>query len=319
MGCVSSSRLLVVDLTAPRCESRVWALPSRCGRGSPSPSTERCPDGNSIDRVIHLLAFLSYAGAFALWVLVLLLGPSARGVTSARVLTAIAAILHFGALLHFRLTTGELPLVGHGAAFSSLAFVGGVVLTAMLPLREGVRVAIGLLPFILLLQGAALILGIVVPPVALDYRGIGFILHVAFAFLGYQGFAVAFAAGALYLIQHHELKVKRLGRFFSFLPPLAVLDRVGRIASWLGLAFLTLSLLLGWYWTVENRGSFELSNPKVLWALLSWAILAGILALRHGKGSTEYRSAVVTIVGFALVIGLYLALRLALPVNGLFL
>jgi ABC-type uncharacterized transport system permease subunit len=151
--------------------------------------------------------------------------------------------------------------------------------------------------------------GIRPSPLTLDYQGIGFILHVALAFLGYQGFAIAFAAGALYLAQHHELKEKRFGRFFSFLPPLATLDRVGRAGGWIGFTALSCSLLVGWAWTVENRGSFELASPKVLWAIFSWFAIAVVLGLRHGRGSTEVRSAIAAIVAFGAVIGCYVLLE----------
>jgi ABC-type uncharacterized transport system permease subunit len=142
---------------------------------------------------------------------------------------------------------------------------------------------------------------------------------VTLAFLGFQGFAIAFAAGVLYLTQRHELKEKRFGRFFDFLPPLATLDRVGSVGGWIGLISLSLSLLIGWAWTVENRGSFELANPEVLWAVFSWFALVGVLALRHGRGSTEVRSAVAAIVAFAGVIGCYILLRIASAGSGLFL
>jgi ABC-type uncharacterized transport system permease subunit len=168
--------------------------------------------------VIHILVFLAYTGAFGLWVYLLIRGSSTRGTASAAGLTVFATAFHLTALLSFWRSTGELPLVGPGAALSSLAFVGGVALVAMLPMREGARVVLGLLPFILLLQGAALVVGIRLSPVTLDYQGSGFILHVTLAFLGFQGFAIAFAAGVLYLTQRHELKEKRFGRFFDFLP-----------------------------------------------------------------------------------------------------
>jgi ABC-type uncharacterized transport system permease subunit len=269
--------------------------------------------------VIHTLVFLSYLGAFVLWLLLLWRGSSPRGTAVAAALTAFATVLHFTALLSFWRATGELPLVGPGAALSSLAFVGGIALVAMLPLREGKRVVLGLLPFILLLQGVALVLGIRPSPLILDHQGLGFILHVALAFLGYQGFAIAFAAGALYLAQHHELKEKRFGRFFSFLPPLATLDRVGRAGGWIGFSALTLSLLIGWAWTVKNRGSFELASPKVLWAIFSWFAIVVVLALRHGRGSTEVRSAIAAIAAFGAVLVCYVLIRIASAESGLFL
>jgi HemX protein len=269
--------------------------------------------------VIHLSAFLLYLGAFALWILLLWRGARGRWGRVASVATGLAVLMHGGALLHFWRTHGELPLVGPGAALSSLAFVGGLALIAVLPLREAARVALALLPFILLLQAVALALGIEPSPLALDFQGAGFVLHVTLAFLGYQGLALAFAAGMLYLVQHHELKEKRFGKVFAFIPPLATLERIGRVGLWIGFVALTLALAVGWAWTVQNRGSLEFSDPKVLWAVLSWFVFLGILGARMGRGSTEYRSALAAVVGFAVVIGTYLALRMTAGGSGLFL
>jgi ABC-type uncharacterized transport system permease subunit len=227
--------------------------------------------------------------------------------------------VHATALVDFWRTNGELPLVGPGAALSSLAFIGGLALVVMLPMREAGRVALVLLPFVIVVQGVALALGIELSPLSMDFQGVGFVFHVGLAFLGLQGLAVAFAAGVLYLIQHHELKEKRLGRFFVFTPPLATLEKVGRIGLWVGFVAMTLALVVGWAWTVQNPGAIQLSDPKVALGVFAWVVFLAILLFRGAKGSSEYRGALAAVVGFALVIGVYLALRLASGGSGLFL
>jgi HemX protein len=269
--------------------------------------------------VIHLAALLLYLGAFVLWVSLLLKGARGRMGRAAAVVTGLAVLVHGAALLDFWRTHAELPLVGPGAALSTLGFVGGLALLVVLPMKEAARVALALLPFVMILQGVALGLGIEPSPFALDFQGTGFVLHVSFAFLGYQGLALAFAAGTLYLIQHHELKEKRFGRFFVFIPPLATLERIGRFGLWVGFVSLPLALGLGWAWTVQNRGSLEFADPKVLWAIMSWFVFLGVFLARRGRGSTEYRSALAAVVGFAVIICTYLALRVTASGSGLFL
>lgn len=267
----------------------------------------------------HLLPLLLYVGALVLWIRCLLTGSRGRATSFASAATGAAVLVHGLALLHFRLQFGELPLVGPGAALSTLAFVGGVVLIATFPLREVARVAIVVLPFIILVQGTALFLGVRPSPMAIDFEGVGFVLHVAFAFLGYQGLALAFGAGILYLVQHHELKAKRLGRFFHFIPPLATLDRLGRVGLWGGFACLSVSLAFGWAWTVQHRGSLEMSDPKVVWAVLSWLVFLAVLLARLGSGRRDYRGAVASVVGFIVVVGSYLLLRVTVGGSGFFL
>jgi HemX protein len=269
--------------------------------------------------VIHLLAFFLYLGALGLWIRLLVNGSRAGGTLLASGVAGAAVVVHAFALGEFWVRYGELPLVGPGAALSSLAFVGGLALLVTFPLREISRLGIALLPFIVICLGVALLAGIEPSPRTIDFQGAGFVLHVAFAFLGYQGLAVAFAAGSLYLIQHHELKAKRLGRFFHFIPPLATLDRVGRVGLWVGFGCLTVALAFGWAWTVQHRGSLEVGDPKVIWAVLSWLVFVGILLSRVGKGSTEHRGALTAVIGFGVVIASYVVLRLTAEGTGLFL
>jgi ABC-type uncharacterized transport system permease subunit len=98
-------------------------------------------------------------------------------------------------------------------------------------MRQVARVGVALLPFIVVCLGVALLVGIRPSEEALAFQGAGFVLHVTFAFLGYQGLALASAAGGLYLVQHHELKAKRMGRFFHFIPPWPPWTSWGRSGS----------------------------------------------------------------------------------------
>ncbi len=269
--------------------------------------------------MIHLSAFAAYVGALVPWVYLLLRGPRPHAIGVASGLTVVAVLLHVMATLDFWLTYDQLPLGGLAPALSSLALVGGIALVAVLPLREARRIALGLLPLLVALEGGALLLGIEPSQLDLGFRGAGFVLHVALAFLGLQGLAVAFAAGLLYLVQYHELKMKRLGRLSRFIPPLATLERVGRVGLAIGFVSLTLALVLGWAWTVQNLGSLEIDDPKVIWAVLSWVVFLAIFLARRGWGRNEYRSALAAVIGFAIVVGTYLALRLTADGTGLFL
>jgi ABC-type uncharacterized transport system permease subunit len=266
--------------------------------------------------VFHILAFLLYLGAFLLWVRFLVSGGRGEGPNVASAVVGVAVVVHAVALGSFWARHGELPLSGPGAALSSLAFVGGMALLALLPIRQVARVGVALLPFIVVCLGVALLVGIRPSDQALAFQGAGFVLHVTFAFLGYQGLALASAAGCLYLVQHHELKAKRMGRFFHFIPPLATLDLLGQVGVWVGFVALTLALGFGWAWTAQHPGVLAPSDPKVIWAVLSWAIFAAVLLLRRGKGRREYRSALASVVGFSIVLGTYLVVRLTAPGGG---
>lgn len=260
--------------------------------------------------MIHVVTFALYALGFALWLRLLASGARSQDTRLASATVGLAVGIHAAALVSFWVRYSELPLVGPGAAFSSLAFVGGVTLILLIPAKQVARVGVALLPFILICQGTALLLGIRPSGQILAFQGVGFVLHVTFAFLGYQALALSAAAGSLYLIQHREIKAKRMSRFFHFIPPLATLDLLGKIGVWIGFVALSLALGFAWGWTLQNPGVLSFSDPKVVWALLSWGVFAVVLLLRRGSSQREYRSAMAAVIGFSVIFGSYLVLRL---------
>ena len=263
----------------------------------------------------HLAALFLYSFALALWIRSLMSGARGRGHALAPWILTAAVVAHLTGLTLFAIEYYQLPLIGLGPALSSLALVLGIGLIATLTLREGTRIGIVLVPLILLLQLFAIVAGIETTREPLDFQGAWFALHVAFAFVGYQGMALAFAAGLLYLLQFHELRVKRLGRVFHFIPPLATLDVLGRTALRVGFAGLTIGLLLGWAWTLRYRDTFQITDPKIAWAILSWlAILVALLARRGDR--PERNGALAAVIGFGIVVLFFLAIRLMAVGNG---
>jgi len=121
---------------------------------------------------------------------------------------------------------------------------------------------------------------------------------------------VAFAAGLVYLLQFRELKVKRLGRVFRFFPSLDTLDVVGRRALAIGFAALSIALVLGWAWTVRFQNSFAIGEPDVVWGIVTWFTFLAVIAARVGDPARGRRGAMASVVGFAVVVLVYMVLRL---------
>ena len=236
---------------------------------------------------------------------------------SAAALAMSGAVLHFVAAAAYAVRYGELPLVGIGPSLSTLAFLNALLTVALLMLRDVRPIGVVLLPLASVLLILALLLGIEPAHGDLAFRGLWFALHVLLAFAGYACFAGAFAAGLLYLLQHRELKGKRFGRMFRFFPPLATLSHWRRRAVELALVTLTLGLLVGWGWSVRFE-PLPLDHPKVVWAIISWAIILGALGAHVGS-ARERRGALASVLGFALVVASYLVLRLTESAGGAFL
>lgn len=261
--------------------------------------------------MIHLIALVLYLAAFLLWLRTLMSGARSGG--GAAGWTAAAGVaVHLGGVLRYTRDYGELPLVGLGPSLSMLALLTGIGLVAALAVREGGRVGIVLLPLAIVLEAIALAAGIRPSGAAPDFRGAWFVLHAGLGLAGIVGIALAGAAGWLYLAQFRELKAKRMGRLFHFLPPLTTLDRLGRVGTRLGFVLLTLSVALAWAWTVRFQGSFGQDEAQMWWGLFSWlAVLAAIVARALGDGPPERRAALANSLAFLAIAAGYLLLRLA--------
>lgn len=262
--------------------------------------------------MIHLTALSLYILAFALWLRSLLVGSGGgRGAALASGAVSAAVAIHGAALVDFFLRFGELPLSGLGPALSTLSFILGVALVGVAFRGEVARVGIVLTPLIVLLLAVALSAGLAPVPGGSGIRGAWFAAHVLLALVGFQGLTMAAAAGLLYLVQFQELKSKRLGKLFRFIPPLATLDRLARVALLVGLLAMTLALTIGWGWAGRYQGGVQWRDPKILWAVLSWGALAVPLAVRAGSGARAWRSSVLSVGAFVLVVVAYLVIRLA--------
>lgn len=232
---------------------------------------------------------------------------------------AAGVLCHGGALAAFAAEFGELPLVGIAPSLSSLGFVIAVLATGAGGLGEGRPLGLVLVPLVALLVAVALAAGLAPAGEELSFRGPWFALHVVLGFLSYAGLAVAFAAGLLYLLQFRELKGKRFGRMFRFFPPLGTLDRVGRRALAIGFPALSLAIALGWAWTVRFQRSFAVRDPEVIWGLLTWVVFVAALAARAGGAERDRRGALASVIGFVVVVLLYVVLRLSMAEGRVFL
>lgn len=261
--------------------------------------------------MIHFIALILYLAAFLLWLRTLMAGVGGGGSVAAWTAAAGVAV-HLAAVMRYAVDFGELPLVGLGPSLSMLALLTGVGLVAALAVREGVRVGIVLLPLAIVLQAIALAAGIRPSGAGPDFRGAWFVLHAGLGLAGVVGIALAGSSGWLYLAQFRELKAKRMGRLFHFLPPLATLDRLGRIGARAGFVLLTVSLGLAWAWTVRFRRTFGQDEAQMWWGLFSWlAVLAAIVARGFGEGPPERRAALANSLAFLAIAAGYLLLRLA--------
>jgi HemX protein len=267
---------------------------------------------------LHWAAFFLYGIAAVLLVVSFVRGGR-RLPRLASVLLGVGLWVQAVALGAFLQEFDELPLVGLGPSLATLAFLIGLGALIAATFGHAETVGLVLIPVVAVLVGVAGAVGIAPAGEPTAFRGVWFVLHVVFAFVGYVGLTVAFAAGLMYLLQFRELKSKRFGAIFRFFPPLDTLDRLGRRGLFLGFPFHTLALLLGWAWTVRFHGLAEPDGSKLAWVLLSWMVFVVAILVRLGGGRPSHRGALASVIGFVVVVLLYLVLRVQLPHEGTFL
>lgn len=138
------------------------------------------------------------------------------------------------------------------------------------------------------------------------------ILHVITTFIGYAGFAIAFAFGIIYLFKERAER-KGGGSFFDRFPGAEILDELGYKFIAIGFPFLTLGIILGAIWANYAWGGYWSWDPKETWSLIVWFIYAGYFHGRLVKGWRGRKTAYFSIIGFLAVVFLYWGVSFVLP------
>ena len=133
-------------------------------------------------------------------------------------------------------------------------------------------------------------------------RNLWLTIHIGTIFIGNGIFAVAFLGGIMYLIQEREIKSKHFGPFYHRLPSLEVLDSLNYNCLILGFPLLTLGILSGAVFAQYTLGTFWRWDHKEVWSLVTWLIYAVLLHGRLTTGWQGRRSAMISIVGFLVLV-----------------
>lgn len=168
-------------------------------------------------------------------------------------------------------------------------------------------------PFAALLSLLSLAMGMEAKPLPLVLRSRWFAVHVTLALLAYAAFTLSFSIGLVYLIQARQIRKKRVGRLFSQLPSLDVLDRMGFRSVAVGFPVLTLGMITGGIWASKvwtpQSPSWHL-DPKILGTVVIWLLYAGYLAGRGIIGWRGRKAALLSVGAFGMVLFTFLIIGL---------
>ena len=144
-------------------------------------------------------------------------------------------------------------------------------------------------------------------------------VHRASAFAGTIAFFVAGAGGGLYLINNSRLRNKKppIGPNLSSLERL---ENLTRTAAGFGFALFTVGFVTGVIDIIHKGGNSRLgtywfASPKVLMAVGAWVMYALILHAPINPTFRGKKTAILSIIGFVLVIGTIVAIQY-MPAGG---
>jgi ABC-type transport system involved in cytochrome c biogenesis permease subunit len=227
---------------------------------------------------------------------------------------AATALLAGGVLAHTFLIgmqtmeAGYAPLVGTTAAVSAFVWLLGLAYLYV-ELTTDER-AMGM--FVTVLLAGLAVLPALDPTVEARpplLRSPLFTLHIVSVLFAYASFALASVLGITYVLLFKEIKAKHLGFFYDRLPSLQTLDVMNGRAIIVGWIFLTCGLAIGGIWATQihsvadpHAQSMNVHDPKILIAVLSWAIYSFALFARRAIGWTGRRAAWLSAIGFVIVL-----------------
>ncbi|WP_158247139.1 cytochrome c biogenesis protein CcsA [Geothermobacter hydrogeniphilus] len=134
-----------------------------------------------------------------------------------------------------------------------------------------------------------------------------FTLHIIFSFTGYAMFTMAFSIGVLYLWQQ--------ARPTRQLPDLVLLRKLNEEAVFLGFCLFSACMLFGAIWAYIAWGYYFSWNIKSVWSFIVWLFYAGMCHAKFVRRWQGRGYAILSILGFAVVLFTYLGIGLLLESN----
>jgi cytochrome c-type biogenesis protein CcsB len=220
-------------------------------------------------------------------------------------------LVHTAALGMSIVSTGQVPIMTFRDAMSFFSW-GLVLVFLVVGLKRGLQVlGAFILPLAFLSLVSATLAPVEAGTIAPVFQTVW--VHVTLSILGTIGFAVAFVAGLMYLMQERLLKSKQFNVLNFKLPPLDFLDALNQRSILFGFPLLTLGILTGAVSAQLTLGSYLSWNPEQVWALITWVFYFVVLMGRVTVGWRAKRAAYLTIVGFAGVILTFIGILLKSP------
>jgi ABC-type transport system involved in cytochrome c biogenesis permease subunit len=259
---------------------------------------------NFVPLALYTAAFVAYGWHFAR-------RAPAVGRTATTILVA-AVLAHTFVIGMETMESGQVPVGDATSAISMFVWLLAVSYLYTEVTTDERAMGVFILPLLVALQAIpALRAADVVRASVL--RGPLFGIHVSSLLLAYASFALACVIGITYVLLFKEIKAKHLGFFYARIPSLQVLDKMNQRAIVFGWIFLTVGILAGAAFAFQTRAlpgsagvpqvqAMSLADPKIMAALVCWAVYSFELFAARRIGWGGRRAAYLSAVGFAIVL-----------------
>ncbi|MBT3177479.1 MAG: cytochrome c biogenesis protein CcsA [Desulfobacula sp.] len=227
-------------------------------------------------------------------------------------LITTAVAFHLVSMIIYTMSTRSVPIQNLSQSLSVAAFFLGSMFL-FFQYRFDLKI-LGVFASVLLFVIMLAVLIIPDAPVENNaiLKGFWFYAHIILVFTGEAALALACGAGILYLLQEKGIKTKSPGFFFKRLPSLDLLDNVGYTCLATGFALLTIGLVTGFIYAKTIWGRFWSWDTKEVFSVGSWLVYAALLHLRLYSGWRGRKSAIMTIIGFLIIIFVFLGVNMLL-------
>ncbi len=256
---------------------------------------------NAYPLAIYLVAAIAYIVHFA-----------KRHDGAGRVATVtlvLGALVHAFVIGMQTMQVGHIPFAGTTGAVSTFVWLLALAYLYTEMMAEERAMGVFIAPLMVLLQ--------VIPATTSTVSARApvldspwFAIHVSALLFAYASFALASVVGLTYVLLFKELKGKHLGFFYARLPSLRVLDLMNGRAITVGWVFLTVGLVVGAIWLLQVQPesadprvqAMTLLDPKIFIVLGCWAVYSFALYARQVSGWSGRRAALLSAVGFAILL-----------------
>lgn len=232
---------------------------------------------------------------------------------ASRVFFSLSVAAHLIFIVTMARQMGGLPVLSPAQGANMTVFISSLVFIFFAFRRSTAVLGAFFLPV------AGFVLGLIAPSLtetgasSLACSRIWYPLHTLTVISGEALFAVAFVISVVYLIHDSSIRRGTIHSAAMSLPPLRMLDRILAATLSMGFVAITAGMIFGALWASSLGVSYSHLATKASAGAATWFVFAFCIHQRFAIGWAGRRTALITIVGFALMILLFIILNLVFP------